>query len=179
MLFPNLHVRWMFVSYLNEDNLCNKLENYFVCRTAFYCNGDSKPFRESLYWTRNAATSSNKPSGLREWLNDVKYLYIYMWWHCCVPPDFTRSSCTLMSVLCLGEELLPPLCADEKTQFPWQQSNLHRHGLVLFVVYVVEAGGALLRLEKVLRHSVVSSGMCAPSQWGGSEKLWRFYLRQL
>lgn len=82
-----------------------------------------------------------------------------------------------MSALRLGEELLPPLCADEKTQFPWQQSNLHRHGLVLFVVYVVEAGGALWRREEVWARLVAGFGMCAPLTM--REDLWRCHLRQL
>lgn len=47
------------------------------------------------------------------------------------------------------EELLTALRTDEESQFPWQQSYLHWHGLVLFVVNVVEAPGSLWDSGKI------------------------------
>lgn len=55
------------------------------------------------------------------------------------------------SALRLWEELLPALCTDEETQFPWQQSYLHRHGLILFIVNVVETPSTLWGQDKEFR----------------------------
>lgn len=52
-------------------------------------------------------------------------------------------SASVFSSLDLCEELLSALGTDEEAEFPWQQPYLHRHRLILLIVDVVEARGAL------------------------------------
>lgn len=92
---------------------------------------------------------------------------------------FSSSSCLMsFSALRLWEELLPALCTDEETQFPWQQSYLHRHGLILFIVNVVETPSALWGQDKEFRQMLIFwalEGKLTDLIWCGSD-LWQLQL---
>lgn len=67
---------------------------------------------------------------------------------CDVSLKVSFSPVMFFSSLKLCEELLSALCTDEEAEFPWQQSYLYRHGLILLVVDIVEARGTLQEWQK-------------------------------